>query len=270
MDKGVANTVKDYKRKHDDDEDPLAGPNQGNNFKRRRTKDLELSNKPSTTKETPKGNAPSKGSKTSKSATTKEPVKEPTTNVGMDDAFNIAANNPLPLNGRPCHITVATNYFFNNDLECLKSFDLERTYTTPITKKKAARYEIKGIKDMFLTLWSPTKVGFDKDALKGTKHWGDKRKLWCRSELGVECYQKKLNIIAPQKTFPEIEFKELYTPSYKPPGEWSRRNWTTTDNIRSELMVELIDKQMRERRIIKNLERLVGAQELEMDYKLMT
>ncbi|GJV47773.1 hypothetical protein Tco_1437985 [Tanacetum coccineum] len=37
-------------------------------------------------------------------------------------------------------------------------------------------------------------------------------------QLGVESYQKKLNITAPQKTFPEIEFKELYTPSYKPPG----------------------------------------------------
>nr|GFB25424.1 hypothetical protein [Tanacetum cinerariifolium] len=37
-------------------------------------------------------------------------------------------------------------------------------------------------------------------------------------QLGVESYQKKLNIIAPQQTFPEIEFKELYTPSYKPPG----------------------------------------------------
>ncbi|GKC64596.1 hypothetical protein Tco_1097194 [Tanacetum coccineum] len=36
--------------------------------------------------------------------------------------------------------------------------------------------------------------------------------------LGVESYQKKLNIIAPQKTFPKIEFKELYTPSYKPLG----------------------------------------------------
>ncbi|GKC46108.1 hypothetical protein Tco_1063830, partial [Tanacetum coccineum] len=36
--------------------------------------------------------------------------------------------------------------------------------------------------------------------------------------LGIESYQKKLNITAPQKTFPEIEFKELYTSSYKPPG----------------------------------------------------
>ncbi|GJV80991.1 hypothetical protein Tco_1516861 [Tanacetum coccineum] len=52
--------------------------------------------------------------------------------------------------------------------------------------------------------------------------------------------------------------------------EMSRRKWTDIDKKRSELMVELIDKQMRERRIIRNLERLVGARELEMDYKLMT
>ncbi|GJX59246.1 hypothetical protein Tco_0290636 [Tanacetum coccineum] len=37
-------------------------------------------------------------------------------------------------------------------------------------------------------------------------------------QLGVESYQKKLNMTAPQQTFPEIEIIELYTPSYKPPG----------------------------------------------------
>nr|GEV12210.1 retrovirus-related Pol polyprotein from transposon TNT 1-94 [Tanacetum cinerariifolium] len=48
MDKEVADTVKDHKRKHDDDdEDPLAGPNQGKKTKRRRTKELESSKKPS-------------------------------------------------------------------------------------------------------------------------------------------------------------------------------------------------------------------------------
>ncbi|GJX73436.1 hypothetical protein Tco_0312031 [Tanacetum coccineum] len=91
-------------------------------------------------------------------------------------------------------------------------------------------------------------------------------------QLGVESYQKKLNITAPQKTFPEIEFKELYTPSYKPPWlhhrildfclgynkEMSRRNWMAIDKRRSELMVELIDKQMRERQIIRNLEDWLG------------
>ncbi|GJY57467.1 hypothetical protein Tco_0456582 [Tanacetum coccineum] len=40
------------------------------------------------------------------------------------------------------------DYFFNNDLEYLKSSDPERTYTTSITKTKAAQYEIEGIEDM--------------------------------------------------------------------------------------------------------------------------
>ncbi|GKD87687.1 hypothetical protein Tco_1358841, partial [Tanacetum coccineum] len=36
--------------------------------------------------------------------------------------------------------------------------------------------------------------------------------------LHVERYQKKLNLNKPQKTFLGIEFKELYTPSFDPPG----------------------------------------------------
>nr|GFC93677.1 hypothetical protein [Tanacetum cinerariifolium] len=106
---------------------------------------------------------------------------------------------------------------------------------------------------------------------------------------GVESYQKKLNITVPQQTFFETEFKELYTPSYKPPGsvrdeihhtvldfrldynkEMPKRKWMAVDRNRSNLMIELIDKQLREKEIIINLERLVGARELEMDYKLMT
>ncbi|GKA78177.1 hypothetical protein Tco_0784714 [Tanacetum coccineum] len=50
----------------------------------------------------------------------------------------------------------------------------------------------------------------------------------------------------------------------------SRRKWMAIDKWRLELMVELIDKHMRERQIIRNLEQLVGARELKMDYKLMT
>ncbi|GKF53039.1 hypothetical protein Tco_0159949 [Tanacetum coccineum] len=133
---------------------------------------------------------------------------------------------------------------------------------------------------------------------------------WC-SELPEETQHHSTST-----DLPEIEFKELYTPSHKPPGiiyedltkqknvmradklykfsdrtlkkvwdelhhrvcdlhleynkEKPRRKWTATDRKRSELMVELIDKQMREKRIIRNLERLVGTRELEMDYKLMT
>ncbi|GJV66750.1 hypothetical protein Tco_1482259 [Tanacetum coccineum] len=89
MDKGVADTVKDHKRKHDDDdndnEDPPARPNQGKRTKKRINKESEASKKPSTTKETPKCKASSKGSKTGKSASAKELVKEPIAKLVMDD-----------------------------------------------------------------------------------------------------------------------------------------------------------------------------------------
>ncbi|GJR88294.1 hypothetical protein Tco_0212305 [Tanacetum coccineum] len=65
MDKGVADT--------------------GKMMKRRRTKESVSSKKPSATKETPKGKALSKGSKTGKSASVKEPVEEPIAEVVMDD-----------------------------------------------------------------------------------------------------------------------------------------------------------------------------------------
>nr|GEW89186.1 hypothetical protein [Tanacetum cinerariifolium] len=257
MDKGVSDTVKDHKRKHDDDEedddeDPPARPNHGKKTKRRRTKESESTKKPSSTKENPKGKTPTKGFKTG-------------------------------------HRIVAADYFFNNYLEYLRTFDPDVTYTTFITKAKDARYEIKVIEDMVPTLWSTIKHAYDKDASIGIKHQGERRKLWYRSQkrlvkrsnqqlykfkegdffelhlndiedmlllaiqhklfhldgsdiidfivalriftrslilkrrikdlqLGVESYQKNINITKPHKTFPEIEFKEPYTPSYDPPG----------------------------------------------------
>ncbi|GJV18699.1 hypothetical protein Tco_1367719 [Tanacetum coccineum] len=86
------------------------------------------------------------------------------------DRYPFDLSKPLPLQGHLGHLTVVADYFFNNDLEYLKSSDPERMYTTLITKTKAARYEIERIEDMVPMLWSPTKVGYDKDALKGIKH----------------------------------------------------------------------------------------------------
>ncbi|GJZ50645.1 hypothetical protein Tco_0604835 [Tanacetum coccineum] len=242
---------------------------------------------------------------------------------------------PLPLKGHPGQLTIAAEYFFNNDLEYLKSIDSERKYTTLITKKKATRYELVGIEDMIPKQWSTTKVGYDKDVVFEIKHWdlsfkeGDfvnlhlndiedmlllvvqhkllhldgevivdlvvTLRMFTRSlilkkrvedvQLGVESYQKKLNITKPQKDFPRISAKELYTPSFDTPGvvyedlshrkrlmradELYKRKWSATDKKRASIMVDLIDKQMLERRILRNLERLVGARELEMDYRLM-
>ncbi|GKF79626.1 hypothetical protein Tco_0235194, partial [Tanacetum coccineum] len=48
-------------------------------------------------------------------------------------------------------------------------------YSTSVTKTKAAKYEIKWIKDLVRNLWSPVKVIYDKYAYWGTSHWGPKR-----------------------------------------------------------------------------------------------
>ncbi|GKE43876.1 hypothetical protein Tco_1471160, partial [Tanacetum coccineum] len=106
MDKGVVDTVKNHKIQHDDDdddddEDPSARPNQGRKTKRRRTKESESSKKPSTTKETSKGKAPSKSSKTGNSATAKEPVEEPINEVVMDDAVNTAGESAVHDDDQP-------------------------------------------------------------------------------------------------------------------------------------------------------------------------
>ncbi|GJR02237.1 hypothetical protein Tco_0525221 [Tanacetum coccineum] len=235
-------------------------------------------------------------------------------------------SSPLPLQGRQGHLTVAVDYFFNNDLEFLKTSDPEKT---------------------------TIKHAYDKDAEKGIKHWGKRRKL-CVSVKKLHGYDHLEEIMVKRADRQLHKFKEgdfvdlhlndikdmlllavqhklfhlndsdiidfimdlqLYTPSYKPPGviyeylnkkrvmradelykfsdgtlrtvrvelhhriidfrlgyndEMSSRKWMAIDKRRSELMVELIDKHMQERRIIRNLERLVGARELEMNYKLMT
>ncbi|GKE07590.1 hypothetical protein Tco_1399608 [Tanacetum coccineum] len=96
----------------------------------------------------------------------------------LGPAFNLlkgtcTSNIELKYNFQECHpgyLTVAADYFFNNDLEFLKTSDPEKTYTTSITKTKAARYEIKGIEDMVLTLWSTIKHAYNKDAKTGIKH----------------------------------------------------------------------------------------------------
>ncbi|GJZ02021.1 hypothetical protein Tco_0519982 [Tanacetum coccineum] len=86
------------------------------------------------------------------------------------DRYLFDLSKPLPLQGPPGHRTVVADYFFNNDLEYLKTSDPEVTYTLSITKIKAAWYEIKGIEDIVPTLWSTIKHTYDKDAEKGIKH----------------------------------------------------------------------------------------------------
>nr|GEZ87053.1 hypothetical protein [Tanacetum cinerariifolium] len=364
INKEVADTMKDHKRKHDgddddedDDEGHSAGPNQGKTL--------------------------TKVSKTGKCASAKESVEEPIAKVIMDsvtntkdedvihneddqphdsfepktdnlgpafnllkgtcsssieleynfqECFNALTNKldwnnlegdhypydltkHLPLQGESPNLTVSADYFFNNDLEYLKSSDPTKNYATSITKNKAARHEIKGIEDMKILSVVSMKV----ERLHGYGHLeeivvkrADRQKYKFKEGDFVDLHLndiKDMLLLAVQHRLFHIDEKDIVDfivvvqldkqPRLMQANELYKfsdgtlqavrdvlhhrirdfslgfnkemplRKWLKVYVRRSKLMVELIDKKLLERRIIRNLERLVGAQELEMDHRLM-
>ncbi|GJW99726.1 hypothetical protein Tco_0183640 [Tanacetum coccineum] len=155
---------------------------------------------------------------------------------------------PLPLHESRGRLTVPANFFFNNDLEYLRAGSTNRKYTTSTTKTKAAKYELEGIEDMVPKLWSPIKIAYDKvsrhDVYSTMRimsvtsvtvdKWYGYGRLWCEEQirnftsswkkrvedlqLGVESYQKKLNISKPHTRDVDISFKEPYTTHSNPQG----------------------------------------------------
>ncbi|GJV44749.1 hypothetical protein Tco_1429285, partial [Tanacetum coccineum] len=85
---------------------------------------------------------------------------------------------PLPLipNSRG-HQVIPFDHFINNDLTYLSGGVSSRTYTTSVTKTKAADYgNIKWIEDLVLNrMWSQVPVSYDKHELWGISHWGRKQ-----------------------------------------------------------------------------------------------
>ncbi|GJT55012.1 hypothetical protein Tco_0990066 [Tanacetum coccineum] len=83
---------------------------------------------------------------------------------------------------------VPVDYFFNNDLKSLQGGVSTMTYTTSITKTKAAQYDLPGIEDMVLNIWVPVKVAY-KHALWGISHWREQRNketwVWYLKEIVV-------------------------------------------------------------------------------------
>ncbi|GJV89407.1 hypothetical protein Tco_1533345 [Tanacetum coccineum] len=87
---------------------------------------------------------------------------------GDDYPFDLTKPLPLFISGNRQKVLV--DYFFNNDLKYLQGGVSIMTYTTSITKTKAAQYDLPGIKDMIPNIWVPIKVAYDKHALWGILH----------------------------------------------------------------------------------------------------
>ncbi|GJU97322.1 hypothetical protein Tco_1326593 [Tanacetum coccineum] len=88
------------------------------------------------------------------------------------------------MNGESSNVSV--DYFFNNDLKYLQGGISTMTYTTSLTKTKAAQYDLPGIKDMVPNIWVPVKVAYDKHALWGISHWREQRKSFYGYARGLQ------------------------------------------------------------------------------------
>ncbi|GJZ41922.1 hypothetical protein Tco_0588808, partial [Tanacetum coccineum] len=189
----------------------------------------------------------------------------------------------LEYNMDQCHLTIPVDFFFNNNLEYLKTGNSERKYTLSITKTKATRVSKHGVLST-MNIMSVISIKVDKRYGYGyleeiVVRRADQKLYTFKEEL-----PKKLNVTPRQKEFPVISAKELYTTSYDPHGivylnsrehkklmranELYKFSDITLKSVHEILHYRLLNLKL-ERRIMRNLERLVGARELETDYRLM-
>ncbi|GJT76444.1 hypothetical protein Tco_1043169 [Tanacetum coccineum] len=151
---------------------------------------------------------------------------------------------PLPLHGAPGRLTIPVDLFFNKDLEYLSSGNMEKRYATSLTKPKAERYDLEGIKQMIPTITVDKQFGYGylkeidlrcanqqkykfKEVDFPKHHLNDIKDMYLLIviksrvedvQLGVESYQTKLNITCPHVRCDGLDAKETYTIFHKPIG----------------------------------------------------
>ncbi|GJY60821.1 hypothetical protein Tco_0461478 [Tanacetum coccineum] len=219
---------------------------------------------------------------------------------------------PLPLVMSRNRQKVSVDYFFNNNLKYLQGGISTMTYTTSLTKTKAAQYDLPGIEDMVEVM---RKHGYgylkeivvriaDNDLYRFKE--GNFRRLRINDiedmlllkrvkylQLGVESYQKKINVTKPETTKFGIRKRDTYTPYQDPQGfiyvdnngrnrlmrsdqlyKFSdrtltglqtlldditnniqmeylpKRRWSTLEKKRVNIMIKVIDNQLKEQRLI--------------------
>nr|GEU73100.1 hypothetical protein [Tanacetum cinerariifolium] len=153
---------------------------------------------------------------------------------------------------KPLTPDLPADYFINNDLEYLEGGISSSKYANSTTRTKAAKYDnIEGIEDMVPTLWSPVKVAYNKHILLNLDiddryDLGVAQRMFTRRivilhhvedlHLGVESYQKKLNISRPETFRLDIPNMIPYTTCKNPQGiiyqdKFQRNNLMRLDEL---------------------------------------
>nr|GFA11049.1 hypothetical protein [Tanacetum cinerariifolium] len=192
-------------------------------------------------------------------------------------------------------------HFINNDLEYLRGGASSRKYTTSVTKTKAADYgNIKWIEDLVPRDFKRLRLQDIEDMLlllvqgKLSNLTIEERfafnvslRMFTRSiviqrhvedlQLGVESYQKRLNLTKPDAYRSDLNDGTLndvcnalddrlkgIRMQYLPQTIWRKG-----DKDRATAMIQAIDKMLKTRRIMISLERFVGGRLYEGDFQML-
>nr|GEX97665.1 hypothetical protein [Tanacetum cinerariifolium] len=210
---------------------------------------------------------------------------------------------PLPLipdnRGRR---VISFAHFINNDLEYLRGGASSKKYTTSVTKTKAAYYgHIKWIEDLFygfavnresaLDVYSKRRIIAVTDLKIVEWEANVSLRIFTRSiiiqwrvedlQLGVESYQKRLNLTKPDMYRSDLKQREAdgtlndvcnalddrlkgIRMQYLPTTIWRKG-----DKDRAAAMIQAIDKMLKTMRIMRSFERFVGGRQYEGDFRML-
>ncbi|GJU68113.1 hypothetical protein Tco_1254372 [Tanacetum coccineum] len=193
---------------------------------------------------------------------------------------------PLPLGGDLGHVTIQPDFFFNKDLEYLRYGRKMGRPALSILKMKAAYYPDVGLEQMVLDqMWIEEECKYDVVAMYGhLNHLSPEDKkilttavnLWTRN-LGKiwgsifmrfnEIHKFSDGTLQQIDEALDYRVKEFRVKRMNPVLD--TRFWTKKDVDRSKEFMFAIQKQLKTRRIFRNLESFVGHMIREGDYRLL-
>ncbi|GJV66672.1 hypothetical protein Tco_1482181 [Tanacetum coccineum] len=194
---------------------------------------------------------------------------------------------------------VPVDYFFNNDLKYLQGGISIMTYTNSLTKKKATQYDLPGIEDMDPNIWVHVEVmmkhgyGYlkeivvrraDNDLYRFKE--GDFLRLrindiedmlllivqnWLTNLSGddVSDFAIALRMFTRSLVIQKrVEDLQLGVKKY-PNGVPTKEKMEYIEKKRANIMIKAIDKQLKERRLMRSLEKFVGERHYGTDLRLL-
>nr|GEY52816.1 hypothetical protein [Tanacetum cinerariifolium] len=181
---------------------------------------------------------------------------------GDDYPFDLSK--PLYLIMRRNRQSVPVELFINNDLKYLQGGTSTMTYTTSTTKTKAAQYDLPGIEDMVYEIGIQSRGDvYSTKCILAVTHISVMRKHRYRLMSFDELYKFSDGTLTRLLSSLK-DITQNIDMEYLP-----KRRWSTLEKKRAHYMTKDINKLLKERRMMRSLEKFVGGRLYGTDLRLL-